>query len=97
MAQWVRRLNIKDAWKQAQEDEITSIDLAKVIVEKLKRFNLEDDWELQDIITEFESFIEDNEDDDSWFNSIFNSLYDWADTPLDNEWNGKKNCWIETF
>jgi hypothetical protein len=95
MAQWVRKLRIKEEWEQAKDGSLSVKRLADIIVRKLNRFNLSDDLELQGIIDDMEMLNDDAATED--FDYIMQNLYDWADTPLDNEWNGKKNCWIEIF
>jgi hypothetical protein len=95
MAQWVHNLRIKKEWEAAKNDEITIKDLATSIAKKLKKFRLDEDYELQDIIDQFEFFPLDMGKDD--FDYIMEELYDWADRPLDNTFGGKKNCWIEVF
>ena len=97
MANWVRTLDIAYAWKQAKNEEITLTTLADIIAGKLKEFHLEGDFELQGIIDDFEILASDPEVDFASFNEVMDDLYNWADTPLDNEWNGKKNCWISTL
>jgi hypothetical protein len=108
MANWQYILDINDAWEKAEEDKITSIDLAKVVVERLielrpkiyHRFGSDSSYveQLDSIIINFESFIDDNEDDDSLFNEVFDELYDWADTNVTpGQWPPNKLCWIRTF
>jgi hypothetical protein len=97
MAHWLYTLEIKDEWNKASNDEITSVELAQVIVTKLKAFGLVGDIILDDVIEDFEDFISSGEDDDNEFNFIFNKLYDWADLSLDGKWGGMKNCWVATF
>ena len=97
MPQWVRTLDIKDSWEKSNDEEIPVYELAKEIASKLKEFHIEDDYELQEIIEDFEGLSEDKNLTFDEFNYSMNNLYDWADTPLDSEWNGKKNCWIKTF
>ena len=31
------------------------------------------------------------------FDVVWEQLYDWADAPLDERWNGKKVCWIDLW
>jgi len=95
MAQWVHHLRIKDAWKQTQDGSMSIQELAKQIVTQLKAFNIQNDSKLDQIIEDFEFLDEDADNDD--FDYIMQNLYDWADIPLDNQWNGRKNCWIETL
>lgn len=41
MADWQFKLDLKDAWKKAQDDEINTIELSKVIVERIKALIVE--------------------------------------------------------
>jgi hypothetical protein len=95
MAQWVHHLSIKNEGKAARHDEITIKELATSIAKKLKKFRLDEDYELQDLIDQFEFFPIDADKDN--FDYIMEDLYNWADRPLNNTFGGKKNCWIETF
>lgn len=98
MAQWIRTLDIADAWEQAKDGEIGSKELAVIIAKKLEDFGLVNDDELDQIILEFKEYAEYAEEGDiDEFDSIMSSLYNWADIPLDDKWNGKKNCWVKTF
>lgn len=36
------------------------------------------------------------DDDVEVFDSAMYDLYEWADTALDENWNGKKMCWVKT-
>jgi hypothetical protein len=95
MSQWVRTLDIKTEWDQVADDKLSINELASIIAKKLNRFGLVDDVELQGIIDDMEMLGEDATIED--FNCIMENLYDWADTPLDNEFGGKRNCWVKTF
>jgi hypothetical protein len=99
MSAWQRKLDLKDVWKKAKNDEITSIKLAKEIIkrlEKLPKFNNWIDAEKESIINKFEEYIEIGDDNDDEFNFIFNDLYDWGDIKLDDKFGGKRVCWVET-
>jgi hypothetical protein len=106
VANWKFKIDVKDAWDKAQNEEITSIDFAKVLVKELKRIEgpitkklgeeSAEVKELIDLIDEFEGFIQYEKDDDREFNYIFEELYDWGDyevAPL-GEWPPNKLCWI---
>ena len=94
MAQWRRKLKLKDVWNGIGDGKMTPQKLASVVanrLKKLKDFGDEDiDFEKQDIVDEFEGLSEDPEADFDDFDNVMYSLYNWADTPLDNEWPGKK-------
>jgi len=97
MANWVNRLELKDLWKQRDEEKISISELAKAVanrIEKLPCFKKYED-ELQTIILDFEDCSDDVEE----FDDILNRLYDWADTPLriTRGEMQRKVCWVNTF
>ena len=101
MAQWQRTLAIKDEWQAAQNGEITQQKLAGVIADRLNVIgsyaneyveNLR-----QELVEQFLGFSEDETADVRDFDYLMSDLYDWADMKLDDQWNGKKVCWIATF
>jgi len=96
MSQWVRTLNIITEWKASNDDESLVYKTADSIAKKLKAFKISDDAFLEDIIEDFELLASDVNCTYDSFNYSMQNLYNWADTSLDNEWNGKKNCWIRT-
>ena len=102
MSNWQRELNLLPEWEQAKNREITPSQLAKVIGERilaLKPFDKHSEEELErvflgedflDMATDPRLRVED-------FDIMMESLYDWGDTPLDdNLFGGKKVCWIKT-
>jgi hypothetical protein len=96
MANWVHRINLKQAWAKADEDENFRA-LSKVVIDKLKMIDFGPDYnyDRDEIINEFQYLIDDEESNINDFNSLWNTFYDFADTPLDNKWNGKKLLWVE--
>jgi hypothetical protein len=46
---------------------------------------------------EFEWLSGDPETDTEDFDALMDALYDWGDIRLDDNWNGKKVCWIDTI
>lgn len=97
MANWQRKLSIKDVW----DCDLPIQKVAEAIAKRLKKLRpFGDDFldeERLDLVDEFESLSTYENLTDDQFNDAMDSLYDWADTPLDEEWNGKKACWVETF
>ena len=86
MANWKFRLNISDIWKKVKNNEIPIYQFVNLFLNRLKTRNFykelikAEDLELEDIITDFEFFvIEKNEDKDE-FDEIWNRFYDFADT-----------------
>lgn len=95
MSQWMNRLDLKDLWKKHRNDEITIEEIGKEIakrIRKLKCYKTQEET-LEEIALNFEN-ISDNDVEE--FDGILSDLYDWADTPLDNKFGGKKMCWIAT-
>ena len=84
MANWQRKIDIKDSWKKAENKEITFQDLAKIIYKKLskiEKFGIEEiDDELEELIWEFKSVITDQYLDEEYFDDLMKRLYDWGDT-----------------
>ena len=106
MANWKFKIDVKDAWEKAQNEEITSIDFAKILVKELKRIEgpitkkygeyAPESIVLTELIDEFEGFIEEEKDNDEEFNCIFEGLYNWGDLEVApyGEWPPNKLCWI---
>lgn len=102
MAQWQRKLDIKEAWQDAKNGRITYQSLCGTIAEKLKQI---EPFESEESIEEERLELVD------WFNDLsktevikaddvdnaYGSLCDWGDTKLDDNWNGKRVCWIGTM
>ena len=103
MANWQRKLDIKDEWERAKAGEISMQDLARTVASKLKDLpdfggKLEDiDLEKQDLIDAFDDLAMDLSANNSDFDSLWDELYNWGDTNLDGKFNAKKVCWIATF
>lgn len=99
MAQWQRTLVICDVWDRPNGETIAQ--LAAIIADRireLKPFGLPDlDAEREDVAAEFQDVAEDPCATSGDFDEAMERLYDWADTPLDAAWNGKKACWVKTI
>lgn len=101
MANWEYTLDITEEFKSCKAKEITIKELVVSIVEKLKGFNIKNDFELDDIIWEFENLIKSaNKIQVDEFDEVLEMLYDWGDQRIDDcdVWNlgSKKMCWIAT-
>lgn len=110
MSEWQYELDVKKSWKEALEKKITIMELSEIMFHKLEKLeqkinlnqkipsHINDD--LGDIISEFEDisldYGEKEEDLTSYFNDCMQQLYDWADMSLDDNFGGKKICWIGT-
>jgi hypothetical protein len=108
MAKWQRVLDLLPEYEAFQEDSDAAYDetklaaLAGVVATRLKALepfgepNADLDSDRDDLVSDFEDFQQ-NPGSVEEFNSLMAELYDWADTPLDNEFAGKKACWVKTF
>jgi hypothetical protein len=87
MTNWQHTLDIKDAWEKAENNQITTAELAGVIAEQLKTLpsDLPDASAHADEFAELAKQEDLSEDD---FNSTFHELYEWAD---------ENKVWIATF
>lgn len=106
MADWQRKLILNPEWDQAQENEIATQELARSIAVKLRALEPfsdnslrpnEWDAERDEIAETFEALAADKNATQSDFNRVMQGLYDWGDTRMDAQWNGKKVCWIDTM
>ena len=107
MANWQRHLRLQPEWGMAQEEEITRAELALVIAKRLAalrafgegvgRTSLDFDDERQELVDGFEGLAEDGEPSERHFNYMMEELYDWGDQSMDDKWNGKKVCWVDTL
>lgn len=106
MANWQRTLRLQPEWGQAQDGEITLQQLAKVVAFRLRslrpfgddvgRTILSFDDEREEIADNFEDIAGDDTATTDDFDDVMCALYDWADQHMDDKWNGKKVCWIDT-
>lgn len=96
MAQWQRKLDISDVMEEVRAAKIdikTAAALISTRLATLAPFNDEElDRESSDLAMRFLDCEEDSEE----FDSLLYELYEWADTPLDNRFNGRKVCWVES-
>ena len=96
MADWQRTLPLKDVGQTRNHHRI-----AAVIAERLPKLrplgDVHLDQERDDIAEEFASIAADPSADVEDFDAVMHQLYNWADTKLDGDWNGKKVCWVQTF
>jgi seryl-tRNA synthetase len=103
MANWQRTLRLNPEWDQAQEHLITTQELARSVAAKIRAMrpfmgeleNLTD--EVVEIADELEGLAEDQSATQQDFNCVMQSLYDWGDQKLDENWNGKKVCFVDTM
>jgi hypothetical protein len=96
MARWKHTLRIKEEWNACKEGAISVTELTQVIIKKLKDLSIENDYELEDILDEFQIFVDDDSQDKDEFDDIWERLYDWADQQIDLGFERfAKLCWIE--
>ncbi len=108
MSDWQHRIELKDLHDKYQNREITILTLAREILSRIKLLQeeiekkadptellyLEKLLEIEDL---FEELSLDTNADIEDYDFILNKFYDWADTKLDDLWNGKTMCWINTL
>lgn len=103
MADWQNTLDLADFYRS---DKLTIQEKAELVVQELKRLlenstTITEDMpeydEGLDIIDSFEALASDSSGTVEDFDYVMEELYNWADTPLSEGWNGKKLCWVKTF
>jgi len=102
MADWQLHIDFSEFWNK-YPDELTSKEICEktVLVLKSERKDVLEKFlefldEFDEIIDQFEMLSSEDDVDIDEFDSILDDLYDWADTELDDNWNGKKLAWIKT-
>lgn len=81
---WKQTLDVSDVWDKANDGEISTQELSKIVYDRL--FKLKN--VPVDILNSFEDLSSyDCHFDD--FNYAWEELYDWGDY--------NKNCWVKTF
>lgn len=96
MANWLRRLPIKSEWQAAQKGEITHIQLAGVIADRLAALapltlprHEDSEQTRSDLVGEFRSMSQDETATVDAFDCLLAELYNWADDD--------HVCWVETL
>lgn len=101
MANWQLHLKMQPEWSMALEGEITHQELAGTIAKRLKELrdigSARADRERVEIADDFEALSTDPWSDEDDFDHLMDMLYDWGDMSLDDKWNGRKVCWIDTI
>ena len=107
MADWQYKLDLSESRKQYDEDGDMKA-MCNAHAEKIKELvarlrkdhrsivseDLADELE-NDVLPRFEEIAENGGDVEDYDGSL-EVLYDWADTSLDDDFFGKKLCWVET-
>lgn len=101
MARWQRQLELGDIMSAVRKGSTTLPQAAGEIAARLKavrRFPADPDINeaRDDIVQLFRDYAADGLNDVEDFDGILSELYDWADTPLDGNYLGRKVCWIST-
>ena len=106
MAHWVKKIDLKDVWNKAENEEISILELTKVIVERISviHYSKKDsesfeklNQDLEEIIGWFEDLIEDENEDADEFDSVLSELYDFGDRTISNNkpfHDADKALWI---
>ncbi len=101
MANWQRHLDLKLAWQQALNKDITIQQLAKITAKQLKALkpfndpNIEE--EKDDLVEQFEMLADNLDADTDEFDYIMQDLYNWGDIKISGDFfDAKKVCWIKT-
>lgn len=100
MANWVTKLDLRDITAQVQDGNATAAQMAGVIADRLEALEgvpQEVDAVRLELVRDFRDLSSDASLDNDGLDNHLEDLYDWADTPLDNKWNGRKTCWVSTF
>lgn len=103
MAKWNQTLDLTPEWGLAEDGKITLQEMAMVAAQRL--VHLKDvegtsdiDSVREELINEFNEFVDMDEEDYSAFNDIMVRLYDWGDRKLSGDFfDAVKNCWIKTI
>jgi hypothetical protein len=107
MADWQRKIYLNPEWEQAKTGDITLQSLAASIARKLgkvkdfSRDRMTDpnplDDERDEIVERFKDLAAEIDPSREDLDDVMIDLYDWGDTRLDDQWPGKKACWIDTI
>lgn len=100
MANWLHKLDIKEEWEDCADDKISFRVLAGVIADKLSKIDFKNEdfnFERDDIVFNFRDLAKDDKARVGEFDSLMDELYDFADTELDDNFNGDKLLWVGTF
>ena len=102
MANWQLKLQLGDVYHSG----LPIPKLAKTVAERLAALKIDalmllaaSDLEdvREDIVLGFLALASDPDADADDFDEVMERLYDWADTSLDDYWNGRKVCWVNTI
>lgn len=99
MGRWQRKLKLSPEWNEALVGTRSIQSLSAIIAERIDRLvpfgDADLDGERKEIAVDFREIAADEAATTNDFDGVMERLYDWADTPLDACWNGKKACWVD--
>lgn len=99
MVHWKYKLNFRAIFTLYDNAEISLVELARKVAKRIEISHFYADYpELENIVDEFYGLTDD--DNEGYFDDIFDSLYDWGDgeEPDAIKATGpvkSKTCWIE--
>lgn len=98
MAKWRYKINTKEFWQKAKNDEITLQELAAEIARKMKVIIPVTEEGAEEIREQFEDIAQDSDANDAWFDDVMAQLYDWGDVQVGGKgfFDAEKRCWIST-
>lgn len=102
MANWQRKLDLKDVWGKIKSSELSLCELSRIVANRLgelRNFNNYPfiDEEKDEIVEEFCDLALNSETTKADFDEVMEKLYDWGDLKLGNTWPPEKVCWIGTY
>lgn len=108
MANWQYKINLTASRRQYEKDgnvqalcDAHAVKIKELIKEvradhRLIVREMADELE-NDVLPMFEAQAENEDADIDDYDYALESLYDWADTSLDRNFNGMRMCWVETM
>ena len=96
MANWQRTLDVRDVW----DSEDVSL-IARTAADRLEALKPFTEYNVEDtrlnLVEELRALAEDPDATTQDFDYVWDAVYDWGDTNLDDNLHGKKVCWIKTL
>ena len=91
--EWKHKINISKEFAKFNDDEATSLDVARALVTELERIKPEleevDQSNVEDFVGQLKGLIDSQNEDPDEFDAIFGQVYNWAD--------GDVSVWINTM
>lgn len=100
MAKWQQTLDLTSVFRKYDDGDMTiqqaaestagmMLSMPALCIKPIEEKRLQ-------IADEFMFLSKDEHAEVSDFDEIMHRLYDWADTSLDGDWDGRKVCWVRT-